>query len=519
MLDPNRNRNQLPPPVTTGRGAYTPGTPIAPRTGPRVATPQRVDFSSTPALQKLLQPAPASTKGYTQSNVNADRSGAGLVAPALPPPAPPSKGGETLPPPRGGGLVPAAQAAAPFVAPPLAKPASFTDPAGRERVFADQASADAASAKIQSPQGMEDLKRSILNRKFDITSTGQIPEGTFTPQELEFAAPGPAQQVSLVAPPVLSRVEGPVGSPTRPPSPARGEGAAPAIGSPTPPQISVPGFWTGDSARARGSRDSAVAGLVEQGITDPKIQLDFLNFLEDGSPSGGNFTADEIAKYGTGGGGGTDVIRGTDITRTGRTEAFTGPKGQTFDALANVERDRGQPMTPAEQAKVDFESGPQRELTYQEALANTAQARLEHGSPSETYLPLLAAAEKSARDQAGKPLSLTQAQAQRYQQLQQPGAELTEADRLVFGKGGAAVAPKLYSKPEYDQYGAKTGEVPYLYDAEGNARPLNFAAPAAAGAPEGGTVQAPPAAIAKLKKNPQFAAAFKAKYGYLPAGL
>lgn len=44
------------------------------------------------------------------------------------------------------------------------------------------------------------------------------------------------------------------------------------------------------------SRDNTVAGLVEQGITDPAKILETLNTNLDGSPSGGDFTADEIAK-------------------------------------------------------------------------------------------------------------------------------------------------------------------------------------------------------------------------------
>lgn len=43
------------------------------------------------------------------------------------------------------------------------------------------------------------------------------------------------------------------------------------------------------------SRDSAVADLINQGITDPAQLLDFLNFDERGNPTGGDFTSQEIA--------------------------------------------------------------------------------------------------------------------------------------------------------------------------------------------------------------------------------
>ena len=192
MLDPNRNRNQLPPPVTTGRGRIHTRARRLPRAPRRAASrwglhgsifhrrrPSK-NFCNRRRLRRDIR-SRTSNAGRRRRGVG----GAGLTLSG----SPFSKGERRFLLPGEGELVPAAQAAEPFVAPPLAKPASFTDPAGRERVFADQASADAASARIQSPQGMEDLKRSILNRKFDITSTGQIPEGTFTPQELEFAAP------------------------------------------------------------------------------------------------------------------------------------------------------------------------------------------------------------------------------------------------------------------------------------------------------------------------------------------
>ena len=44
------------------------------------------------------------------------------------------------------------------------------------------------------------------------------------------------------------------------------------------------------------SRDNAVGDLLTQGITDPKQLLDYLNFYDDGTPTGGDFTAEEITK-------------------------------------------------------------------------------------------------------------------------------------------------------------------------------------------------------------------------------
>lgn len=43
------------------------------------------------------------------------------------------------------------------------------------------------------------------------------------------------------------------------------------------------------------TRDTAVADLVNQGVTDPAQLLNYLNEHQDGSPSGGDFTANEIA--------------------------------------------------------------------------------------------------------------------------------------------------------------------------------------------------------------------------------
>ncbi len=48
--------------------------------------------------------------------------------------------------------------------------------------------------------------------------------------------------------------------------------------------------------RYRASRDEAIASLITQGITDPTQMIDLLNKYEDGTPTGGNFTAEEIEK-------------------------------------------------------------------------------------------------------------------------------------------------------------------------------------------------------------------------------
>lgn len=44
------------------------------------------------------------------------------------------------------------------------------------------------------------------------------------------------------------------------------------------------------------SRDNAIADLVSQGVTDPKQLIDYLNFYDNGKPTRGDFTAEEIAK-------------------------------------------------------------------------------------------------------------------------------------------------------------------------------------------------------------------------------
>lgn len=48
-------------------------------------------------------------------------------------------------------------------------------------------------------------------------------------------------------------------------------------------------------ARYQASRDEAIAGLVTQGITDPEQMINLLNKYEDGTSTGGDFTAEEIA--------------------------------------------------------------------------------------------------------------------------------------------------------------------------------------------------------------------------------
>lgn len=47
-------------------------------------------------------------------------------------------------------------------------------------------------------------------------------------------------------------------------------------------------------AERQASRDEAISGLIAQGITDPKQILNYLNSYDDGTPTGGNFTAKEI---------------------------------------------------------------------------------------------------------------------------------------------------------------------------------------------------------------------------------
>lgn len=46
--------------------------------------------------------------------------------------------------------------------------------------------------------------------------------------------------------------------------------------------------------RIKATRDEAVAGLITQGVTDPKQLIEKLNKYDDGTPTGGNFTAAEI---------------------------------------------------------------------------------------------------------------------------------------------------------------------------------------------------------------------------------
>lgn len=49
-------------------------------------------------------------------------------------------------------------------------------------------------------------------------------------------------------------------------------------------------------SRIQASRDGAVGSLVSQGITEPAVLLEMLNYYDDGTPTGGDFTADEISK-------------------------------------------------------------------------------------------------------------------------------------------------------------------------------------------------------------------------------
>lgn len=46
--------------------------------------------------------------------------------------------------------------------------------------------------------------------------------------------------------------------------------------------------------KVKASRDSAISGLLTQGITDPKQILEYLNFYDDGTSTGGDFTAKEV---------------------------------------------------------------------------------------------------------------------------------------------------------------------------------------------------------------------------------
>ena len=48
--------------------------------------------------------------------------------------------------------------------------------------------------------------------------------------------------------------------------------------------------------KIRSSRDSVITDLIGQGITDSTTLLDFLNFYEDGTPTGGDFTFEEVNK-------------------------------------------------------------------------------------------------------------------------------------------------------------------------------------------------------------------------------
>lgn len=70
--------------------------------------------------------------------------------------------------------------------------------------------------------------------------------------------------------------------------------------------------------------------------------------------------------------------------------------------------------------------------------------------------------------------SLEGVKAGRASELLKDPSGISEADRLLFGKSQGEAKPGLYKEEILDEYGAKTGEVPYLYDNAGNATPLKF---------------------------------------------
>lgn len=56
---------------------------------------------------------------------------------------------------------------------------------------------------------------------------------------------------------------------------------------------------TNDKIRAtaiQSTRDSTIGNLIAQGVTDPAKMLNYLNFKDDGTSSGGDFTAEEVSK-------------------------------------------------------------------------------------------------------------------------------------------------------------------------------------------------------------------------------
>lgn len=123
----------------------------------------------------------------------------------------------------------------------------------------------------------------------------------------------------------------------------------------------------------------------------------------------------------------------------------------------------------------------------------------EGGDPNQfiPHLELLAELEKNTQGASGLP-SLSQVQGQRFGALAQNPGAITDADRLVFGKGAQG---QLYKQPTYDNVGTKTGETPYLLDQEGNAKPVKIP-----GAGKGAGAAPPPslgAFLAAARNDPR----------------